>query len=279
MHFGRRPESLRRGAVCAAHLGSAHQPAPQATLQLSLLPHRPSRPHAAASDALPLSPPPTQPELHPQRGHRARDRRLRRQPPAGLRTRRSQAVAPGCRHAPRSTPCRGRMAASTSPGGPGVAHLARARRAGLRTPARTPLANPRGHGRRARPQVPPPPLDHINQAITETLDTLDGRLIVSMPPQEGKSTLTTKWTPVWHLQDRPDARIVVASSVGRRRAGATQRGRERWWTARSSRTPSGGSAGCALDAVLGTGPALTKTHSPSSVVVGQVGLEPTTDGL
>lgn len=56
-----------------------------------------------------------------------------------------------------------------------------------------------------------PALDHINAAIVETLDTLDGRLIVSMPPQEGKSTLTTKWTPVWLLQDRPQTRIVVAS--------------------------------------------------------------------
>jgi len=56
-----------------------------------------------------------------------------------------------------------------------------------------------------------PAIDHINQAIVETLNTLDGRLIVSMPPQEGKSTLTTKWTPVHRLVDHPDDRIVVAS--------------------------------------------------------------------
>ncbi|MCV2395936.1 phage terminase large subunit [Actinotalea sp. M2MS4P-6] len=56
-----------------------------------------------------------------------------------------------------------------------------------------------------------PAIDHIDAAITETLNTLDGRLIVSMPPQEGKSTLATKWTPVHRLVDHPDDRIVVAS--------------------------------------------------------------------
>ncbi|PYG00173.1 phage uncharacterized protein (putative large terminase), C-terminal domain-containing protein [Georgenia satyanarayanai] len=56
-----------------------------------------------------------------------------------------------------------------------------------------------------------PAIDLINEAIAETLDTLDGRLIVSMPPQEGKSTLTTKWTPVHRLATHPDDRIVVAS--------------------------------------------------------------------
>jgi predicted phage terminase large subunit-like protein len=54
-------------------------------------------------------------------------------------------------------------------------------------------------------------LNLIDQAIVETLDTLDGRLIVSMPPQEGKSTLTTKWTPVHRLSTHPEDRIVVAS--------------------------------------------------------------------
>lgn len=71
-----------------------------------------------------------------------------------------------------------------------------------------------------------PAIDHINAAIAETLDTLDGRLIVSMPPQEGKSTLTTKWTPVWLLANRPDLRIVVASYADRaaRRMGRLVRG-------------------------------------------------------
>lgn len=54
-------------------------------------------------------------------------------------------------------------------------------------------------------------LEIINDAIIETLNTPDGRLIVSMPPQEGKSTLATKWTPTWLLQNDPEQRIVIAS--------------------------------------------------------------------
>jgi len=56
-----------------------------------------------------------------------------------------------------------------------------------------------------------PAIDVINAALVETLNTPDGRLIVSMPPQEGKSTLTTKWAPTWLLEDDPDRRIVIAS--------------------------------------------------------------------
>ena len=56
-----------------------------------------------------------------------------------------------------------------------------------------------------------PALDVINDAITRALTTPDARLIISMPPQEGKSTLATKWAPTWVLTDRPDTRIVVAS--------------------------------------------------------------------
>ncbi|MFC8732168.1 phage terminase large subunit [Luteimicrobium sp. NPDC057192] len=56
-----------------------------------------------------------------------------------------------------------------------------------------------------------PALDVINAAITEALTTPDARLIISMPPQEGKSTLATKWAPTWVLTDRPDTRIIIAS--------------------------------------------------------------------
>lgn len=54
-------------------------------------------------------------------------------------------------------------------------------------------------------------LEIINQAIVDTLNTHDGRLIISMPPQEGKSTLATKWTPTWLLQNDPDQRIIIAT--------------------------------------------------------------------
>ena len=56
-----------------------------------------------------------------------------------------------------------------------------------------------------------PAIDAIDAALTEALNTPDARLIISMPPQEGKSTLATKWAPVWQLTERPDTRIVVAS--------------------------------------------------------------------
>lgn len=71
-----------------------------------------------------------------------------------------------------------------------------------------------------------PALDVINAAITEALTTPDARLIISMPPQEGKSTLATKWAPVWLLRERPDTRIVIASYAANvaRRMGRLIRG-------------------------------------------------------
>lgn len=71
-----------------------------------------------------------------------------------------------------------------------------------------------------------PAIDLINQAITDALATPDARLIVSMPPQEGKSTLATKWAPVWLLRQRPDTRVVIASYAANvaRRMGRLIRG-------------------------------------------------------
>lgn len=56
-----------------------------------------------------------------------------------------------------------------------------------------------------------PAIDAIDDALTEALTTPDARLIISMPPQEGKSTLATKWAPTWVLAHQPDTRIVIAS--------------------------------------------------------------------
>jgi len=39
----------------------------------------------------------------------------------------------------------------------------------------------------------------------------DSRLMVFMPPQEGKSTLCSKWFPLWMLIDNPDLRIAIVS--------------------------------------------------------------------
>lgn len=71
-----------------------------------------------------------------------------------------------------------------------------------------------------------PAIDLMNEAITETLNTPEGRLILSCSPQEGKSTLATKWTPAWILAQRPDTRIVVASYAANvaRRMGRLIRG-------------------------------------------------------
>lgn len=56
-----------------------------------------------------------------------------------------------------------------------------------------------------------PALDLVDQAIMETLETTDGRLILTMAPQEGKSTRVSIVTPIWILQNRPELRIVGAS--------------------------------------------------------------------
>lgn len=56
-----------------------------------------------------------------------------------------------------------------------------------------------------------PALDLIDEALVELFNTPDGRLIISMPPQEGKSTRVAKDFITWvHTQD-PDCRVVTAS--------------------------------------------------------------------
>lgn len=59
--------------------------------------------------------------------------------------------------------------------------------------------------------VQTPALDLIDAALVDLLDTPDGRLIISMPPQEGKSTRVAKDFPTWVLKMRPATRIVCAS--------------------------------------------------------------------
>lgn len=56
-----------------------------------------------------------------------------------------------------------------------------------------------------------PALDLIDQALIELFNTPDGRLIISMPPQEGKSTRVAKDFVTWvHTMD-PECRVVTAS--------------------------------------------------------------------
>jgi predicted phage terminase large subunit-like protein len=56
-----------------------------------------------------------------------------------------------------------------------------------------------------------PALDLIDAELIRLLDEPEGRLIISMPPQEGKSTRAAADFPTWVLTQNPDCRIVVAS--------------------------------------------------------------------
>lgn len=59
--------------------------------------------------------------------------------------------------------------------------------------------------------VQTPALDLIDAELQKLMDTPDGRLIITMPPQEGKSTRVAKDFIVWALKHRPWLRIVGAS--------------------------------------------------------------------
>ncbi len=56
-----------------------------------------------------------------------------------------------------------------------------------------------------------PALELIDQHLVEAFNTPDSRLIISMPPQEGKSTRAAKDFPIWALTQDPDTRIFSAS--------------------------------------------------------------------
>jgi predicted phage terminase large subunit-like protein len=56
-----------------------------------------------------------------------------------------------------------------------------------------------------------PALEEINRQLVALADTAEDRLMVFMPPQEGKSTLCSKWYPLWRLTIDPDRRIAVVS--------------------------------------------------------------------
>ncbi|MEV2239511.1 phage terminase large subunit [Micromonospora sp. NPDC049891] len=59
--------------------------------------------------------------------------------------------------------------------------------------------------------VQTPALDLIDAALVDVEAGACDRLIISMPPQEGKSTRVTKIGPLWALTRNPDRRIVVVS--------------------------------------------------------------------
>lgn len=59
--------------------------------------------------------------------------------------------------------------------------------------------------------VQTPALDVIDQALVDVFEGRIKRLIISMPPQEGKSQRVSRRLPLWWLNRRPSARIVIAS--------------------------------------------------------------------
>lgn len=56
-----------------------------------------------------------------------------------------------------------------------------------------------------------PALELIDQALVDVADGRCERLIISMPPQEGKSQRVSRRFPTWLLTRNPDSRIAVAS--------------------------------------------------------------------
>jgi predicted phage terminase large subunit-like protein len=56
-----------------------------------------------------------------------------------------------------------------------------------------------------------PALELIDRHLVDLLDTPDGRLLLAMSPQEGKSQRTSRWFPLWVLLQNPDTRIAIVS--------------------------------------------------------------------
>lgn len=59
--------------------------------------------------------------------------------------------------------------------------------------------------------VQTPALDLIDQALVETFNTPDGRLAISLAPQEGKSQRASRRFPLWALTQNPHLRVAVVS--------------------------------------------------------------------
>jgi len=56
-----------------------------------------------------------------------------------------------------------------------------------------------------------PALDLIDEALVWAHTTPDARLIISMPPQEGKSQRASRRFPLWALTQNPDLRVAIVS--------------------------------------------------------------------
>lgn len=56
-----------------------------------------------------------------------------------------------------------------------------------------------------------PALRLIDQTLIDTTNTTDGRAIITLPPQEGKSQRVSRRYPLWTLTHNPDTRIAIVS--------------------------------------------------------------------
>src|SRR5690606_37679343 len=56
-----------------------------------------------------------------------------------------------------------------------------------------------------------PAMDLIDEALVEAYRTPDSRLIISLPPQEGKSQRGSRRFPLWVLTQNPDTRVAITS--------------------------------------------------------------------
>jgi predicted phage terminase large subunit-like protein len=56
-----------------------------------------------------------------------------------------------------------------------------------------------------------PAIEAIDQHLVALADGAIERLMVFVPPQEGKSTLCSKWYPLWRLAEDPTLRIAIVS--------------------------------------------------------------------
>jgi len=55
-----------------------------------------------------------------------------------------------------------------------------------------------------------PHLHYVGERVAETIET-NGALMILMPPQHGKSSVCSIWTPVWKLAKDPEAGILLVS--------------------------------------------------------------------
>lgn len=52
---------------------------------------------------------------------------------------------------------------------------------------------------------------YLGEIIADTVHRGDGRLVINMPPQVGKSELVSRWLPPWYLKNYPKHHIMICS--------------------------------------------------------------------